>query len=489
MNDEIDYIGEDETQNASVPMFPGPSSIKKVWRHLAKGKLGDDGCFNVEHKVREYRFIASHLTYDDMVQDIFALNLLTFVDKLSTFPFLDEAIQDPQATILCTNPKRSDPSILSIRIKRKNETRWIVPITVWDLEHTWESIELLDNFYRYMGSGTYPTPGSLGHAMMKEQWRRLNLPRHTVLNGRADAYLREHRVGGRCDTPGLGQAYEKTLELDRGSAYLAEYERHPTGAASWFKHGFCDNYVTYFARCSVSISKNLPLGPFPVRIWDNKFKSHLEYPSSPGMYEAFLWKEQVEECRSRDCGVFVHEGYGWYEFTHDNIPWAKLMYFKKQEASKEMEPLVKQVIVKAIGRHAMENKLYILIPESQYQEGDIAIGEDSAFYLYFVRERIDTSSTNMLHWNIYTVDMCNLDLFRFAYHFAVDNRLILTNYDSVMVVPREEDYIRWQTKEQSRKYVVGAWGWTELHNVRIVAPRSYESDEKIVRPGVEKENK
>lgn len=496
MNDDFELPEDRPDESMSVPMFPGFVVHKPVQRVLALFEKNYENqpiiCFD------EGIIIGNIKSYEEVVSIVFRANLLLYTDSLVTFPWIKEAIEDPQAKVLCN--KKGDP--LAIRIKRHNSTRWIVRMSVWELPCSMQSLGLLRRFYDYMGVGTHPTPGGIGWAMMRKLWKQYNLPWHTTLNGYADQYIRQHSYGGRCDTPGLGQHYDELLELDMRTAYLKYYGEQGAGTAGYFKHGYCDNYATWFARCTATIhdfkykmdgsgmdTQPPALGPFPFRKEISEQETVLTYPIEPGSYETYLWAEQAEACDEYGVSVEVHEGYGWQTLSNDNQLWCDMMYFLLQQAPEELRVFIKKCIVAAIGRHRMENDFYVLAPEGQQSEKDIPIGEGREFYAYFVHNEHDFNSVNMPHYWSRTVSLCNLALLQFAYPYAVSGQLVGTNYDSVLVKPNAFDSIctRFPSKEASRLDPPGTWGWTELHNCDIPAPRSIECDEKIVRPGVHTE--
>ncbi len=48
------------------------------------------------------------------------------------------------------------------------------------------------------------------------------------------------------------------------------------------------------------------------------------YPTEPGVYTSYLWKEQVEDCRAAKCKVKVQHGWGWIYWTEDMQAWRAL---------------------------------------------------------------------------------------------------------------------------------------------------------------------
>jgi GIY-YIG catalytic domain len=93
--------------------------------------------------------------------------------------------------------------------------------------------------------------------------------------------------------------------------------RFPIHGGVWFAGGRPTCYVTYFARCIIRIRTRLLLGVFPVGISpvQNESGYGVFYPTEPGIYKAYLWKDQIEEAEIVGCEVEVIEGYGWRVLT------------------------------------------------------------------------------------------------------------------------------------------------------------------------------
>jgi hypothetical protein len=77
-------------------------------------------------------------------------------------------------------------------------------------------------------------------------------------------------------------------------------------------HGIPYQCATYFAKCIVCVARKLPLGVFPVR---NENGYAVNYPTEPGIYKTYLWREQVEDAEIAGCDVEVIEGYYWRVLT------------------------------------------------------------------------------------------------------------------------------------------------------------------------------
>jgi hypothetical protein len=492
----------DENLGASVPMYPRFLVKTKPKRVLAyMDMIIDDGIyvpFLFTEGGETYR-VESYAAFKPLC---FRDNLLVFTSSVPSFPWLDEAIKEDQ--VMCT--KKGTPT--SIRLKEGAKTRWVGTFNSWDMEPGLLSIMLIRKFLDYLDVGDYPTIGAVGNATMNTMWSQYLLPRHTTMNGYAESFMREHMVGGRVDTPGLDNRYERLIEYDLTSAYLSNYTRQPTGTSVFFRspkvisqsgHRLSiDQFVTYFASCTVKIQNDhvLPLGPFPLRV-TRKGKPGVEYPTEPGEYIAYLWKEQVELCRGLGLHVSVHYGFGWWELTYDTEAWCEHMYQQKVRApTKVDEELTKRAINAAIGRQAMAPMYYSLVSEEHATPDELfrPIVENGEAYPYYVRIREDFDSANMLHWNAYTLMKTSVQVFEMALPFARDRRLVCTNYDSVTVLPGDdpcEEYgeVYPKNSERMRHLTPGMWRWQELTNCWIKAPRSIICDQKDIQPGVLREER
>lgn len=314
-----------------------------------------------------------------------------------------------------------------------------------------------------------------------------NLRKHSALSLAAEQFVSEHSVGGVVHTPGSGNFYQELLYMDMSSAYLSQYTVHPAGSAGWFVgEYFAEKYATYFARCIVRVIKELALGPFPVVRQGKGHQRRITYPTLEGNYETYLWKEQVEDCRAAGCEVTVYEGYGWQQFTTDNLPWAQEAFRLRQNAPTSfIEKGIKRGSVASIGHHKMPREHYFLVPEERAEFGDIPVfSEWGDPYNLFVHVEPDPHSAFMYHWWSYTVMMCNHTVYNFALPYAQQGRLVMVDYDSIMVLEENE------SKRYIKKYSVeamscppGTWLWMLLHNVKVHAARRFESDELTKLPG------
>jgi hypothetical protein len=425
-------------------------------------------------------------TYDALVEYLMRRNGLCFTQSLvdsRAFPFLDEAIVSHASLVSCT--KKGVPT--NALVRRGNTTRKIVPYAAWRERGaiTFGFLREMRDLYNYVGVGTHGTPGALGHATMLNSFRINGLTqRHSSPNKRAQKFLWKHHVGGRCDTFGIGLSYPSLIELDMSSAYLAHYMEHPTGTSMFFLGDNVGLFATYFAECEVTIEKELALGPFPVKRRNAK---KVIYPTLPGRYITYLWREQVGDCLAAGCAVRLLRGWGWRDITTDNAYWAKDTYQLRMGAyGGSVESDMKKIIVAAIGRHGMHNLFHQLVSEAEQVETDrVLLGSDFEPLAYFIHPTLDWTTPAMTHWFSYTIMQTARTLYRAALPFAEQGRLVMTNYDSILVLERDERrrYVKKYSAEAAT-VAAGEWRWQELTGVKILGNRSLTCDQKVVTPGV-----
>jgi hypothetical protein len=107
---------------------------------------------------------------------------------------------------------------------------------------------------------------------------------------------------------------------------------------------------------------------------------------------------------------------------------------------------------------------------------------------FFIQEYTDYNNPSMLHWRDYCIMLCNLSLFNYALPYAEVGRLIMTNYDELLIIATDEQQ-RYAKKHslESLMCEMGDLRWQMLTNVKIHGDRSLECDQKTVRPGVPRE--
>jgi len=102
-----------------------------------------------------------------------------------------------------------------------------------------------------------------------------------------------------------------------------------------------------------------------------------------------------------------------------------------------------------------------------------------------VRETQSRSRPGMMHWQQSIVDETRADITELAKPYADEDRFICSDTDSIMVIPREEDFDKFPTrKEHGQDAPYGTFLATPHTHIRDIKPRSYRSDQKWKQPGL-----
>lgn len=400
--------------------------------------------------------------------------------------FLPGLVDMDQAKVLAN--QKGKP--LAARIQWGRESRWVIKTEVWNEVPEPGCLNRMWDIYEHCEEGFAPTPSSLGNRLMLRSYERHHHGRkHTAPSMACELFLRKYAVGGVVYYPGIGQ-YDSLQYMDMKSAYLSKYWMQPDGTAIRVVDGYVEGLATYFCQCSVTIYHELPLGPFPQRIMKGH-KSKVAYPTLPGRYEnVYLWREQVEACKRAGCSVEVYHGFGWKDFTADNLEWCQdTVRLRKMANSEHVEKKSKGLGVAAIGHHGMNRDHYVLVDENHRSPLDRPVlNEDGDAFGYYVHPEYDNRSALMVHWAKYAAMMTNLAVYYFALPFAIQGRLVSMDFDSIMVLEGDDkhQYIRKYSVEDMAA-PAGSWIYRLLHNVNVIADRTFESDEMTRKPGVKKD--
>lgn len=373
------------------------------------------------------------------------------------------------------------------RLKAGRESRWIVSKKSWGIQELHPRIlRELREFYEYYGIGYKPTPSSLGTELMRQVWQQERLARHTAPSISCERFIRKHHSGGIVQTPGKGRKYNELLMLDMSSAWVSHFVLHPTGTAVPFQGpDNTETFFTYFAECEVLVTDELPLGPFPYRT-GSKDGKRVIYPTLPGVYKkVYLWKEQVSDCKRAGCFVRIIQGYGWNNYTTDSLSWAERAFVLRRGARTNNEVLwTKKCAVAAIGHHAQPREYYYLSPEEGEEGCELVDSYGNAFNIYLRKEK-DLSAALMIHWYAYTIAMCNRHVYQFALPFAKEGRLVSIDYDSILIVEKDERHTYVARKDfEALDLPPGTWLWILLHDVEVLNDRSFRSRELTKTPGI-----
>lgn len=425
--------------------------------------------------------------FTSFIITLFDYNLLTFIDGFENFPYLDECLSRG-AYIPCTELGRP----IAIRLKGpRGTTRWIVNASGWGCdEPTAAWLRELREVMAYAGVGTQTTPGATGQALMRRAWKEAygeegwKGHRHQRPPRIACHQIETTTNGARSDTIEMGTSFELAWEVDRKNAYGKCLEQLPSGPTYRIFKGRTEGWASYYVRCKVVITSPMVLGPFPVRVRDETRKRDYKpvFPTLPGEYITWLWKEEIEQARAEGCLVETYEGWGWLEFTNDFQPFVDLMTQLRDDAPEHIAPYIKKFLVAAIGRFGMPDGLHVLVPEDQAGPDDVCLcGNDGIMYDWFVHWIPDKYPTTMPHWFSFILMQCRLALYEMARPYAESEQLISTNTDAV-IVKAGADVAGFPEYGQPVK--TGQWRKRLLHEVVVPAPRHLESLEKWVTPGV-----
>lgn len=472
-----------QSRKGHRPMYPEYPFHRAVFYNLAY--LENGKVYNHNGKLLARPEDSGELSayMRDSFSCIFVPNMLygTFAPQ-----FLYSFTGMENASVLAS--KKGKP--LGIRVRFGNSTRWVASLENWDEIPEPESLERIWDVYMHYNVGYAPTKSSLGDKFNRYIYTSRSLGRHTTPSLACESFIREHAVGQGVCTPGVGR-YDVLRLMDMHAAFLRYWYIHPTGTAVHFtSESYTWGLATYFARCTVVIHEPLPLGPFPQVGVGESYKRKVYYPTEPGTYgDIYISKEQVEDCRAANCTVDVYEGFGWKEFTTDNIPFARESYYKREvNVPSHAEATIKAVPLSFMGRQARDRERRFLVSLERANDWEPTVVDDEGrSFPYCIRVEEDHKSANMIHWWWYTVTECNRAVYNFALKFAKEGRLVMIDYDSIMVLDGPDGF------EYYRKFDIGEvfahagdWKWRLLHNVNIIGDRTFESDELTHKPGVAK---
>lgn len=411
-------------------------------------------------------------------------NALAFtVVDIIYFDFFLEALRDyPNTELICN--KHGD--LKMIRFKFGSATRWLINVSVWLPPNEVDDKFLTDlnDFYEWLGIGTCITPGAAGHQMQMLLWQKERMRKQSNVSVSIENFLRKNCTSGVVNTLQFG-SYEELVKLDEASNYLAYFNVEPSGAGVWFnamRGGSEDRYVTYFAECAVRVNSELAMGIFPTKSRVGK----ILYPTLPGTYYTFLWKEQVNLAREYGCQVGVGAGVGWRSFSTDPSIWSKEIYRKRKTATNErIERWCKLASVGGIGHHGMTRYQYHLTPDLKNANTKITIITESGEPLaYGVVETLDESGSYLLHWQRYTAAMAGLSSITFALPIAEEGRLVQIYHDSVLVIERDETHSFIARKSnEALLQEPGTWLWEILTGVTVDKSGNVSSNEYQRYPG------
>ena len=373
---------------------------------------------------------------------------------------------------------------------------WLVKFDTWfdkDFPGCLEALQIIENVTDWLGVGTRPTPSSLGRETMRYMYTTHNLQRHTCLPVACEEYIHAHGFGGISQSYFIGETIEEVTQNDKSFAYVSVWDHHPDGTPLWVNSDEIWDFPVWFGECKVTLKHELPVGLFAIRS-----NNRIYHPKLPGVYRTHLWKEHVEDLLERGIDVRVIKGWAWPTFTDDNTEWKEWVYNKRiRSPSKDVERMVKKVVVSAIGSFNRSRDVFTMVGPSRYDaETDYPVLYQSTPLNLWVHPERDSRSALMSHWTTYSIDRTNAHVLHLAYPFSVQNSLVLLETDAFFTKTLSRGnatYSRGNTgdnrvlsefaKKGSVVPQLGQWLWKTHHNFKLWRPRMWTSDEEPARYG------
>jgi hypothetical protein len=394
-----------------------------------------------------------------------AKGLDIYVDRLLECEWFYEAIEDPDVTIIATQS-------MSIRMIKWRSGRNILSVNQVDTWlHGWPAspqfLSLLRRFFDHCQVGELATPASLGMYLMSKLYEG---PRQAEPNIHDRQLLLEHMVGGRDDLLQKG-AYSLCYEYDIRSAYASNAQIVPCGTSIKI-YGERPDLASYFSHCQIVIRDDLLLGIFP--ILQNEKNS---YPTISGIYDVWLWNDEIARCKEAGCFVVTKEGIGWQSFTQGLSVWSTAMDTLRSSVPEDIASLIKLATVAAIGRFGVSPYRLKVVHDRDKQDGDepLDIGYQPHSWLWVRREYTD--GCYMTHWSSYIQMHTRVALYdRMLAEIGSGNVVLMSNFDGL--------YTLYPSKLEVGQNV-GDWQFKRAHtNAFIPYARAIISDQKNIQPGM-----
>lgn len=407
--------------------------------------------------------------------DLYVKNFLSRED----FPYLLDALQDQKCEIVAS----ASGGLVGVRITgRSRKQAWIGGISVWaSLPQDPSSLGRLLALFRHCGVGTQTTPGALGQAIWRDEWKKQELPRVSRPSDGCRADLFDHGTGGRADSFSVGQSFEVAWEQDMTGAYAWAACLVPWGSVKRAigPYGLQgpDPSSTWFCECTVTITKELLLGPFPIRGGEE-----VEYPTQEGVYEGvWLWKEESNAAQTAGCIVDVGDGWVWGELSANNESWAHRMDYLRQTAPNiQIANFVKAATVAAIGRHGIRPIKFSLVATAKSRD-DQPVSHRNRLTSLYLHPTSEPNTPNLTHWFYYIMTRARLALYQRAMiEIQAGNPVIATNYDALYTLHRSSQPIGTD---------IGQWKVKRLQHAYFPYSRALVSDEKTRLPGIKRGGK
>ena len=467
------------------PGYHFPGFIPAIWKNRTLAMY--DGL----QIITEHGTSSTPQSFYEFCTAVFTDDLLTFVESILDFSWLDQAIETG-GIVFCT-PK-GIPTALQLHGKKNKHhcTRWLIQSSAWQqFKPTERLLTRLRMLFDYCGVGTANTPGALGmqlqkRALYETYGDQVVFHRHPLPPYRCVEDLRAMSTGARSDLlVETTQIFDTVYELDMKIGYGAAFVEQPSGPSIPHRGQFLEQYATYVSHCTIDILDPLPLGCFPVRTQVGK-ETRIEYPREVGRYQTFLWKEEIDKALQMGCGALRGPGWGWLSMTRDNARFVEMMTELRDNAPEPIVDWLKLAIVAGIGRHGCSWESSFLVPEGEQSEGDIEAAWHGLVYEFYVHSAMLRVPESMQHWFSYTLMKCRMFLFEAALPFARLGQLLATDTDGIYV-SEDAEVEAFIEKHKAYGTRAGTWRKTTLSHVQFPALRHLISNEKIKQPGVPKE--
>ena len=205
------------------------------------------------------------------------------------------------------------------------------PPYLWQERERWwiaqwhkKGAQLTNRVYR---NEAVPKKALIKNRPPHRHWKRHPQPSAACVN-----LLLSYLTPGRGAFPDVWSTTETAILDHQAVGNILCCEGYPTGTACCITCGRdpdadmieCDLvYETWFCKYTITVPQPLPLGMFPV-YRDSEERKTFDYPTEPGIYQTYIWKEQMQDCLDAGCKVRMHHGWAWEAWTEDNKAWIAL---------------------------------------------------------------------------------------------------------------------------------------------------------------------
>lgn len=398
------------------------------------------------------------------------------------FPWLGEAIDDKDSQVLCDKHE----GVVSITIRQGNHWTTVASLARWF--PGWQELSIrtmldcITDLCTDVGTGDQPSPGALGASKQYEMWKGKVVTRPP---NRCRNILLKNLVGGRVEYRSGYELPGTVYELDLRSAYASCCQQVPVGSTVYVPMDsdrggdwLCDRFPTWYARCEITITQKLPVGPFAIRAESGQWA----FPTEEGTYTAWLWKEEWLNCVAVGCDVLVQEGYAWEKLSNGLEEWVEFMEglrFKYEDEGRiDMANLVKRCIVAAIGRFGLDPKKRTMIRECDSRKGDTPIIYKHGWAPFsdtYMRIEPENDCCAPVHWHSYILMLCRQKLYiRQCEEVEDGNEIIGANFDALYLA---------QPSKRTTGRRIGEWKAITLTEASLPFPRGVISKQKVTLPG------